>query len=279
MRNKFIILFLISGLSVRAQLPEYYVDLYLGDVQIIKPGKKPVQVKKRMLIFPEDILLLKKDGQRVTLVNKEKQYIILTAKGNYKISNLSKLPHEKTFGITEKFLNLIWEELLDPGSFSRDANLKTIAGSWGGVNRGSCDFIGVPADNFATEEPAIEFSWRVMDSTKHYRFTLFDRNSNIKLRLIIRDTLISLSNANFLPLPENRYYWQVESVENKCGNTPRYLLNWLNAQTYMLKTNELIQSVKKDENAHYYLEVCKVLYAKGFYKMAAEYFLKALDEQ
>ncbi len=279
MKIQLLVLFLSTGLFANAQLPEYFIDLYMGDVQVIKPGKKPVAIKARMLVFPEDKLILKKEDARVTLVNKEQQYIVLNKKGNYKVAELSGIPRQKTTGITEKYFHLVWEELLDPGQSKSSATFKNIAGSWGGVSRGTCDFSGIPADNTAAAGTDLEFRWPTMDSTKRYRFTLFDAGNNTVLELVIRDTMLVLSNKNFLRQGENMYYWHIESVEAPCGETPKNKLVWLSSAEYQRKTDELIRMIKADDNTHYNLEICKALADNGFYELALVYFKKAIENK
>ena len=64
MKIRLIFLFLSVSLVAKAQFPVYFIDLYMGDVQIIKPGKKPAPVKTHMLVFPDDKILIKKDGAK-----------------------------------------------------------------------------------------------------------------------------------------------------------------------------------------------------------------------
>ncbi len=277
MRCKFIFFLLACYLNSPAQMPEYFVDLYIGSVQILKPGKKPVQVKNRTLLFREDKILLKKDGDQVTLLNKEAEYLILNKKGVYSIADLTGFPRRKSAGITKRYAELVLEELLRPSSIGDNARLKNIAGSNGGVDRGACDFVGGPENNIATADQELEFSWMPIDSTVHYRFSLLDEHNNELLGIMIRDTVFRLSNNHWLPEPENNYYWQVKSVENDCGDMPKYKLNWLTDVGYAKKSEELIKSVNKNNYTHYNLEICKILYDNGFYKLATTYFKKALE--
>lgn len=279
MKIKIFILIFLSASVSKAQFPEYFIDLYAGDVRLVKPGKKPVPVKVRMLIYPEDKIVLMKDGAQVTLVNKEKQFLTLNKKGTYKVNELSVVPLQKPEGITSVFFQFLWEELLDPGHMPQQKSLKNIAGNKGGGIRGKCDLIKNPEDLTSTADKFVQFSWDRIDSIDHYQFSLFDSDNNLQLGIILKDTVFSLDTRRWVRFPANFYEWQIESVENGCSVSPRNRLVLLTEEEYERQVNELIKSVSRDDHSHYNLEVSKKLYGKGFFSLADAYFEKAVRGQ
>lgn len=266
------------GQSCLAQFPAFFIDLYFGDVQVIKPGKKATPVKSRMFLYPEDILLIKNEGGNATLVNKDYQYTVLSKKGSYKLSEISKLPVSKPKGITQKYFELLWEELLNPGSISRDEKVKKIAGSWGGIIRGICNLKETPEENTVSAENWITFNWPSFDGTTKYRFSIFDKNSEMLYQFIIRDTTITINRKNFVKESVNTFYWQAESEEAPDNKTCKNKLNWLTPEEYRKQSELLIKSIQGNYNLNYNLEVSNKLFENGFYKLALGYFEKSLAD-
>lgn len=278
MKIKFFFVMMLASLSCKAQFPSFMIDTWFGDVQVIKPGKKAVTVKSRIFLYDNDILVIKKNGGKVTLVNKEYQYSSIDKKGSYKIADLAKLTVAKSNSITEKYFELIWEELLNPGVFSAKEHINKIAGSYGGIIRGTCKNNEMPAENTSTADTWITFSWSPLPGLKKYRFSLYNQSDELLYQFIINDTAFTINSRNFVTNEPNSYYWEVEAEESPDQKTCKSKLNWLSAEEYKKQTEALNNLVDKSK-PYYLLEISNKFFENGFYKLSADYFRRAVEEQ
>lgn len=269
-----ILLLFFSNLTLQAQFPEFYVDLYVGDIQLIKAGqKKALPVKPRMLLFAGDKLIIKKEGNRISLVNKENKYLELNRKGDFNVSDISKMTFADPHSVTKKYFELVWEELLDPGAISAKDKGKKITGTWGGVIRGNCNKSEIPFDNSVSSDYWINFSWKAMPNVNRYRFSLYNERDILIHQYLISDTSFSIGAKGYVSNPSNIYYWQVEANDDPARVTCKAKLRWITAVEYKRQTDEIINSFDKSDS-RYFLNVSIKLFDSGFYSLAEEFFWK-----
>jgi hypothetical protein len=275
------ILFLLLFLPVsalRAQFPDFYIDLYYGNVQVQKQGqKKPVPAKMGMLLYAGDKLLLQKEGSRVSLVNKDYQYLELNKKGGYAVSDIKKMTFNTPHSVTKKYFELVWEELLDPKVISGRDKTKKIAGTWGGIIRGQCSVQQLPYDNTVTADYWVHFTWPAMKGVKQYRFSIYADNNRMVQQYLLTDTVFSISAVGLLKEEANKYYWQVESDEDASRQTCRASWTWLSAKEYQKQSEAVIAAIDPSV-PHYLLAISTALFDKGFYALSQQYLLQTLEQ-
>ena len=276
MKAIFILLMFLSAFNGQSQFPEYFIDLFSGDVKLKTPGKKPIPVKMKMLIFSEDHIIIGKKGGQVTLVNKDRLYKVLNQQGVYAISGLSKISTQKPDNITSKFFYFLWKELLDPGHARTGTGMHSIAGSVGGGTRSTCELGGTPPDEILTQERMIEFAWNSVESSRGYQFSLFDNDNLVLMSIIMLDTTFKMDSRPLIKSPENHYTWSVESIDHRCSDPAKSRFIVLSEDEYSRQTQEIIKSVPRQQHSHYFLDISKKFYEKGFFKLADEYFNMAL---
>jgi len=173
-----------------AQLPEYYVDLVKGEITV--QNKKQI-LKAHDFVYPADILVLKKTGAEVTLVNKEGDFFVLADRGTYRAADLSKRKRQTSTGITKKYFQLVWNELENPSNTLK-SGVANMVNTWGGVSRGSCMQKLYPPDAYTAAGDTIRFSWSASAPGQGYRFTLMDEKTNPLFELLLQDTQIVLKH-------------------------------------------------------------------------------------
>lgn len=269
-----IFLLLLPVSTLRAQFPDFYVDLYVGEVLILKQGqKKTLPVKQKMLLFPGDKIIIKTGESRISLVNKENKYLDIARKGTFQISEIAKMEFAEPHSVTKKYFELVWEELLDPGAINTRDKSKKITGTWGGIIRGNCDQLESPANNSVVKDYWVNFSWKRMPDVSIYRFSIYNESDNLIHQYLIKDTSFSIAAKGFVSRPINIYYWQVEAEELSSKVTCKAKLTWLTDTEYAKQTDAIITTLNKSD-PKFLLNASVQLFNNGFYKLAQEYFAK-----
>ena len=171
MKYFFLPLFIVFCRQSMAQLPDYYVYLVTGEITITKPGAKPVVVKQKDLVFKNDILVLKK-GTSVTLVDKDASFFTLNNQLSCRGSDVVKKANKKSNdGVTGKYLQLLYHELLDPSHDFEKFKKENIAGVRGGVSRGDeCNNRIFPVNGLKTSRYSLVFRWHKTSPSSDYSF-------------------------------------------------------------------------------------------------------------
>ena len=157
MKYWLIITFFLLCRQSHAQVPEYFVNLVTGKAAITKPGSGPVAIKQKDTVYKNDKIVLEK-GTELTLVNKSGNYLVLNAAGTYRNSDLAKMDIIKNEGITKRFLELAFHELLDPHHDFEKFKKENAAGVSGGVFRGDeCRNRIFPVNGLKTSATSIVF--------------------------------------------------------------------------------------------------------------------------
>ena len=199
-----------------AQIPEYYVYLVKGDVMVQKPGKKSEKIKQKYLIFKDDILLLPKNAE-VTLVNKDANYVVLNSPGLVKAKDLEKKTHDSYTGVTKKYMNLVWHELLDPDYDLTKFKKQNLGGVWGGASRGEdCNNLIFPINGLKTSSDSMKFKWHKTTSSSSYTFYIYDDSGSEIVKMETSDTVKLVDIRKALKSKPGKYYWLIKGNDKGC---------------------------------------------------------------
>jgi hypothetical protein len=209
------LLFLLSNFSVKAQLPAYYVYLIKGGAHVRKSDGKLNKILPHDLLYKDDVLFLKPRAE-LTLVDKSNNFVVLTVAKNYRVDSLSRLNNRKSQNITKKYLQLVWDELLNPTTdyeVFKTANLAKVSG---GVSRGrsKCNNLVFPRDRMKISEDSIPFKWLHSGDTMQYDLKISGPRGQ-KLELPVTDTVYILSSST-LDGP-GTYCWLVKGHHSISG--------------------------------------------------------------
>lgn len=273
MFRSIIALFLFLSTDVSAQFPEFYVYLYKGEVSVLANNKKKNKVQPRQLIFSTDQLLLKEEKSEITLVDKSGNFVVVRGKGYHKVSDISTTSTASN-SITQKYLRLVWEDLLDP-THTNKSKIESIAASWGGAVRSGCDITKFPKNGYKSSAETIHFAWRPSLSDSSYKFLIVDIHDNQIINEVVRDTQINVATKN-LGIAGESFYWSIQPTENSCRSVPKYRIDLIDSKT----ENEQVQALKKtipeqNDLVIYNLQIAELLGRQGFMDKAITYIEKA----
>lgn len=207
------LLFLLSNYSVKAQFPAYYVYLIKGEARVRKSGGKLNKILPHDLLYKDDVLFLKPRAE-LTLVDKSNNFVVLTVAKSYRVDSLSRLNNRKPQNITKKYLQMVWDELLNPTTdytVFKAANLAQVSG---GVSRGrnKCNNLVFPRDGMKISEDSIPFKWVHTSDTMQYDLNLNGPQGQ-KLELPVSDTVYFVASST-LGGP-GKYCWLVKGQHSK----------------------------------------------------------------
>ena len=241
-----LILIFLSGIC-RAQLPEYYVYLVKGDITVQKPNKKTEKIKQKQLLFKEDILTLTKNSE-VTLVNKDANYLVLNTPGTIRASELGKKTHDSYTGVTKKYMNLVWHELLDPDYDLTKFKQQNLGGVWGGVSRGeACNNLIFPINGLKTSMDSVMFKWHKTSQTPDYTFYIYDGMGAEVVKMQVRDTIKTINLKQILSSRPGKYYWLVKSNDGSCEEEVPLYFEFMSRKDEAALVESLIQQVQYDD--------------------------------
>ncbi|HUS00859.1 MAG TPA: hypothetical protein VMY77_03990 [Chitinophagaceae bacterium] len=216
---KFIALnfFLLLLSFANAQIPEYYVYLVKGDIKIAHPKAKIVPLKQNSLVFKEDEFIVTKNSE-VTLVNRDAKYIVINKQGKIKINDLGKSIHNSYTGVTEKYLKLLWHELLDPNYDYSKFKLQNIAGVYGGVSRGeeNCENVIFPISGLKTSFDSLHFFWKKIDSINTYHMVIYDATGEKIFNKAVSDTQLIISLSKEGLIKNGKYVLSIKEPLSGC---------------------------------------------------------------
>jgi hypothetical protein len=215
MKNLFIVL-LFTSLYCVGQLPDYYVFLVKGDVTVTKPGIKPVPVKQNSFIYKADIINLK-NGAEITLADKDQNFFVLRSPGIYEAKNVAKTKPDHIPGITQTYLKLVWNELLNPNhDFTKFTN-DNIAGVYGGVSRGDlCNNLIFPVKGLRTSADSLHFKWHQTSPASNYALIIYNSEGKEIVNMPVKDTQKTLHIIQALHSVTGDYYWLVKGENAAC---------------------------------------------------------------
>jgi hypothetical protein len=267
----------LMGQLVKAQIPDYYVYLTHGDVWIQQPGNKSVKIKPKQLVYAPDVIEIKDQQAEIELVNREDNFIVLNAKGSYKVSALKEKLSKKTEGLTKKYLRLVWEAISHTSSDFAVYKNESVAASWGAGARGvDCGIQKFPPNNpcFFSDD-SLFFKWENKDIHKTYHFDLYDSSQTMIIELLVRDTQLVLLTRS---LSLGEYYWSIEPVTHPCRNTGKSKITLVSKQWEDSVTVSLIKTIPLNkDDILYNLQISELLGNRGFISKALKYFNKSWD--
>ncbi|MEO8764770.1 MAG: hypothetical protein ABI416_10805 [Ginsengibacter sp.] len=274
MKNLF--LFIIATLAcqfVKGQLPDYYVFLTHGDVWI-QHGNKNDAIKPKQLVYESDVITIRDEHSEIELVNKEGDFVVLNGKGPYKVNSLKGKFSQKTEGLTNKYMRLVWEALTHSSSDFEVYKNESVASSWGGGARGvDCNVEKFPKGSCFFSKDTITFKWNPKDPHNSYRFQLYDNSQSSLIELIVRDTQLVLITRS---LQLGEYYWSIDPVSQSCRDIKRNKITLLSKPEEDSMVTSIIKKVPQNKNEiHYNLQISELLGDNGFVEEALEYFNKS----
>src|SRR5918993_5963426 len=129
-----ILLLFIYASATSQQMPDYVVYLVKGDVTVQNGKASSVKAKQHQLIYAGETLTLKQ-GAEITLSNKEGASFVLNSPKSYPVASLAKQKKASADNLTQKYLHLLYHELLDPNHDYNKFKKQNAGGVWGGVSR------------------------------------------------------------------------------------------------------------------------------------------------
>ena len=263
-----------------AQQQGYLVDLIKGEVLIKKNNKKPVRLMPRSRLSAGDVIIIQRDSVEVTIakIDKEAEYLKVSKKGNYKLSDLFKTSSNRATGIMEKYFHFLWEHLIYPGKDLSKLNSSDL-GSWGGVVRAGCSLGKFPYNDMVLSSEKIVFQWKHVKTETEYKIKITDEEKNDLIQLSVRDTQVVINSRFFLKEQKSIFYWSVNTLNDLCKPAPEYKCIILSKEEYEKEIGEILKTINESEQTAYKLKAAELLKQKGFYEAATEYLKKAVLEK
>ena len=214
MKHLFVVCFLYFFNICYSQLPDYYVYLVKGSVTVSNQKGKS-EIKQGGFLYKKDVLSFGNNSE-ITLTNKDADYFVLNSGNNVKLNELATKDAKSYTGITKKYLNLVWDEVLDPNYDFTKFKSKNLTGVYGGVSRGeACKNLIFPVNGLKTSEDTLNFKWLATSASGNYNFFIYDGEGKEILNKPIKDTqtIISITEQKFAP---GKYYWLIKSNDGNC---------------------------------------------------------------
>lgn len=216
MKILYLLAFTIATLGSKAQVPDYYVFLVKGDVEVSRPGAKAELLKQNNFVFKDQIIHLK-DKAEITLSDNNQNFFVLKTAGTYKAKDLAKASYYHVPGVTEKYLKLVWGEFFSNHHDYTKFKKSNIAGVYGGVSRGSdCNNLLYPIQYLKTAEDSLHFNWLKTSPQSSYTFSIYDSEGTEVVNKTFKDTQAVLSLKSPLNLKSGKYYWKIKSIDGTC---------------------------------------------------------------
>jgi hypothetical protein len=204
-------LFLYPGLTTRAQWPAFGVYHTAGTIKCKSAHESQLQpVAPHSWLYDGDKLMLLDNISEIILFDRDTNYIRLHGKGTYSTADIRKM--QKTHvrdNITVRYLSMVWEELLKPGSGSLMEKEK-IAHSTGGVSRGLSPILN-PRDDYSTSMDLLCFRWHSIHWAHKYFLRLRDRQGQLLYDTITADTQAVVHFPGRIAYG-NTYTWSLDLI-------------------------------------------------------------------
>ncbi|MEO8150650.1 MAG: hypothetical protein ABI723_23665 [Bacteroidia bacterium] len=268
MRHLFILILTTLSLQSYAQvLPDYYVYLVMGDATLTKPGKKPVIIKQKQLIYKNDVVTLKK-GTDVTLSDKDGNFWVLNTPGVFKVSEVNaKARFTKNEGTTGKYFKFLFDELVNPNS---DFEM-FVAGIRAGVSRGGdeCNNKIFPLNGLKTSAASIIFKWHNTSPASDYSFVIYDDKAKELKTMNVRDTIQVVIVNEILQGKTGKYFWNVTSKDGRCEDEIPIWFDILTPEDEKQQLDQLIAD-SSNKNIEIQLQQIEKLEKNAFINAASE---------
>jgi hypothetical protein len=262
---------MLISIAVKSQVePAYFIYSTSGKVTIRHINTRLPAIPKQVL-YNRDIIEIREPQGQITLVGKDGILFTLQGKGEFRADHLNVKDIAHSDRITKEFLRLIWSSLAYPSKDADHLKYESLSNFWGGPqNSKGCNFAKFPYDNSVFASDSILFSWKNQDPSKTYRFSIFDKNRNPAIELLVRDTQMELISHS---LPYGAYYWSVNTTTHPCKNLVMSQFAIVSKPEEGLVTRSLINSVPAEEDSMLYnLHVSDALGQRGYVEEALRYF-------
>lgn len=174
----------------------------------------PHALMRNAPVFAGDRLSLTGTGASVILIAENTDYIRLNKPGDYDAETIQKMQRSQwKDDVSVKYFHLLWEEFFKPRPVTGHLDPATIAGSTGGVMRGSLQLLA-PATVFRTSMDEQLFRWTGIPGATGYVFSLSDETRKTVLSRTVSDTVLLLVLKNSLHAGE-RYRWSLGYLSPK----------------------------------------------------------------
>jgi hypothetical protein len=202
---------LTRTLSAQGTWPAFGVYHTAGTIKCVSAkGGVAQAVLPHSWVYTGDKLLLLDNVAELILFDRDSNYIRLHGKGNYTTADIQKMQRTHVRdNITVKYLSLLWEELLRPGSASLIEKEK-IARSTGGVSRG-LTVILTPRDAYSTSMDSLCFRWHRVNWAKKYFLRLRTPDGDIRFDSVLIDTEVVVHFSPRMPVGYT-YIWSLDLV-------------------------------------------------------------------
>lgn len=267
-----ILIFCVNDLKSQ-DLPKAVVLKISGQADIYRKGRK-IALQQKDIVSIGDTIGLQKSAVLKLFTQAGK---IIETKGPARFIYIVSPRESGSIGITEKFLELLWHDLIKP-SRKTGMNPEAIGGAVGGAKRG-CNISKQPANGIITSEDTLHFAWDALPGAGNYVFTLKDAEKNEIFNIVTTDTFLILLKRGLLKAEVNNYYWNVTTNREEgdmCDATNSFAFV---SKTEMKKRiNELVEQVPKEPDDFIYnLKISNQLALKGYYREATEYYEMAYE--
>ena len=263
------LLFNMVMLGGKAQIPDYYVFLVKGDVEVSRPGTKAVLLKQNNFVFKDQIIHLKEKAE-ITLSDNNQNFFVLKTAGAYKAKDLAKANYYHVPGVTEKYLKLVWSEFFSNHHDYTKFKKSNIAGVYGGVSRGSdCNNLLYPIQYLKTAEDSLHFNWLKTSLESAYTFSIYDKEGTEVVAQIVKDTQATISLKSPLNLMPGKYYWKITSSDGTCEDEEPLSFEVLSPENERMA---LALIINKENSVPDKLAAIDKMEKGGFIPAASKYF-------
>ena len=211
--------FFLISLICWAQAPSYCIYLMSGDITVSAKGKPAEKAKLNQFLSDNQELKLGGKAQ-LTLVTRESKYLVLNTPGTYPVASLSQNLKNYPPGVTQKYVSLLWKDLVASQDNFSSVRKSASVGTMGGVHRGDdCGGLVFPAPGLHTSEENIRFTWRPIPKSGNYELVILDDQLNDVLVRQVADTIVNVNIPKELGGKMGNFYWTVR-VKTACEIDP-----------------------------------------------------------
>ena len=192
-----------------SQVPSYCIYLMSGDITVSAKGKQPEKARINQFLTDNQELKLGNKAQ-LTLVNKDSKYLVLNTAGTYQVGALSQNLKNYPPGVTQKYVSLLWKDLVASQDNFSAVRKSASAGVIGGVHRGDdCGVLVFPSPGMRTSNDDIRFIWKKNGKGGEYELSVSDDQMNEILTRPVSDTQVNLVISRDLKGMKGRMYWSI----------------------------------------------------------------------
>lgn len=223
---------------------KYFVHLVKGSPQWITSGGAKKAVSQKSMLLPGDAIKLNGSGDEVMVIDEQSNIFTIKGKGLRKVNDFKTMTPKRSTGITKKYFELVWEELIhahaDPYKFS----VENIAGSLGGVSRDNGSItISSPWNGAILDDDTLTFAWSYLaDQPKEVKVCFYTSEGEELLCEYITDTILKLQTAPFFKKGE-AYAWSILDPLKNSEPPAKFSFSLLEHQDYKKLVDAVVKQV------------------------------------